>query len=1001
MAFLAIGALIAGDATIFGIGVAGAIDFAVTIAATTAISYAAQALAGKPAATTAQAAGFSTQGTINAGGAVPRSFPLGLTNTAGSLVYANTWGQIHPGGQAETPNAYLTQVIALSDLPGCQLQQLWVNGALVTLSGEVDSPGTAVVEYTIGAQPYLWIKYYDGTQTTADTFLTGTVASSDRPYDGTRVGTGVAYAIVTTLVNDTLFTGFPTFKFTLSGIPLYDPTKDSTNGGSGSQVFSNPATWGGDGDDMPAVQAYNILRGIRYNGAWFYGLQLTTQANLPSVNWNTQIGKCRATVTGVSGPEPTYLSGGQITVSSLPADALDSLMTACHGKITEVGGTYKVQLGIPDSFSAAFTDDDILSTENQTYTPFLTLANSINGITGTYPDPTQAWQTITAPPLYNTTFEAQDGSRRLLANPTFDLVPYAEQVQRLMSSALNAARQERSHTVIMPPPFWAIEPGDTVRWNSVRNGYIDKDFVVTATSDQGNCDVGLSLLEIDPTDYDWDHGNFRAPTSGPTTFLPVPPQGIIDWFAVGTIINDSNGSPRRPAIALSWDGNMPGVVGVQYEVRLKADSSAVTGGRTDQLAAGTILISESLLPNTLYQARGQYLPSAPRDMLWSDWLDVTTPNVLFSIADFDAALTALVNQSFAQANGQIAQIADQIAEVAADQDAANRLDKHTVKNEIVETVATTTAAIDVVSNIATSTSAALSTYQISTNVTLGTLSSNVSTLFSTTATTNSTLASLTSTVTADVGSLSASVSTNSAAIATVNGKVAGQYTVELDSNNYVSSLKAYNDGSFASWTFVGNVFQVAFPGQAGGAPTTIFQIGTVNGSPAVTLSGNIYADGTVTARNMAAGSITAGNAALGPTAVNSLNIAGNAVTVPVYASASNSVAGTGAYIAALSFNVPVDTTGLAGQPMTLFTMFNCAQQYGSGSANYNVELLINNVPVQVLGGDSIDASVSASAAFQFSGTGGIVNIAVQANWLGATGLMTLTFRTLFAMVMKR
>lgn len=833
MAFLGIGVAIAD--LVFGgsLFAAGAIDFGVTIAASVGISYAAAALAGTPAAATSLTPGFSTQGTINTGGDVDRSFPLGLTNTAGSLVYVNTWGDIQPGGQANTPNAYLTQVIALSDLPGCELQEVWVNGALVTLSGEVDSPGTAIVEYTIGAQPYLWVKYYDGTQTTVDTFLNTQVGNDDRPYLSTRVGTGIAYAIVTALVNDTLFTGFPTLKFTLSGIPLYDPTKDSTNGGTGSQVYSNPATWGGDGNNLPAVQAYNVLRGMKYNGAWFYGLQLTTQANLPFINWNAQIAKCRTTIAGVSGQEPTYRSGGQVAVSSQPADLLDSLMTACQGKISEIGGTYKVQLGIPDSFSTAFTDDDILSTEDQTYTPFLTLADSVNGITGTYPDPTQAWNTTTAPPLYNATFEVQDGSRRLLANPTFDLVPYAEQVQRLMSSALAAARQERSHTIIMPPPFWAVEPGDTVRWNSVRNGYVNKDFVVTALSDQANCDVGFSLLEIDPTDYDWDHDTqYKPPTSGPTTFLPVPPQGIIDWFAEGTVINDSTGSPRRPAIALSWDGDMPGVLGVQYQVRLTSNGSEVTSGRTDQLAAGTLLISQSLLPNTAYQARGQYLPSAPRDMLWSDWLDATTPDVRLTLADFDDSVIAAVNNIEGFDQDAINQAINLIASLVGNVNARTWNDKKTLTSEISATFETASAAITSVETVAVDTKTALADFTTTVNATFGPSFSTVTTVTD--------------------------------AVATLDGYAAASFGVTLDVNGFASGFQLVNGGSgVSSATFIQDKFQIAAPGVTGGNPIPIFTVANVNGIPQIALSGDLYSDKSINALAVNAGTLSAISANLG------------------------------------------------------------------------------------------------------------------------------------------
>jgi hypothetical protein len=849
MAFLGIGAALAGSATLFGISVSGAIDFGVTLAASVGISLAAQALAGKPPANPTALANSGMQVTLQAAGDVPRSFPLGACATAGSLVYANTWGLSSPGGQ-DTPNAYLTQVIALSDLPGATLNGVWVNGTKITYPGTTDPSqpaGEMIDEYVKDGQPYLFIRYYDGTQTEADSFLTSSVSSTDRPYESTRVGTGVAYAIVTTLTNDTLFTGPPTLLFELGGIPLYDPTKDSTNGGTGSQVYSDPSTWGGDGDDLPAVQAYNVLRGIRYSGDWIYGLQKTVQANLPTINWNAQIGKCRATIAGASGDEPMYRSGGQVSVSTQPADMLDAIMTACQGKISEVGGTYKVHLGTPDAFSSSFTDDDILSTEDQTFTPFLTLADSVNGITGTYPDPAQAWQSTTAPPLYNSTFEAQDGSRRLLASTSFDVAPYEEQVQRLMRSALLAARRERSHVVVLPPPFWPLEPGDVVRWNSVRNGYVDKDFIVTAISDQGNCDISVSLQEIDPTDYDWDHDtDYKPPTIGGTTFPRPSPQGIVDWFAEGAIINDASGIPRRPAIALSWDGDMPGVVGVQYEVRLTSDASDVTRGRTDQLAAGTLRISQSLLPNTPYQARGQYLPSAPRDMLWSDWLDVTTPDIRFTIADFADELAAQLNAVENFDAGNIQKAIDTLAQLAQDIDALNWLDKKQQRSELDAVAGNAKASIAELQTVVVDNQTAFAEFQTEVSATFGPAFSSVSTVTS--------------------------------AVATLDGYAAASWGVTIDVDGNVSGLELVDGSdSVSAFTVTVDKFQVAAPGVAGGAVTPIFTVANVNGTPKTSLRGDMYADGTITVNALDVANLTAISAHFGSATVDGDITASNGV----------------------------------------------------------------------------------------------------------------------------
>ena len=126
-----------------------------------------KALAGTPS-TPSTSDYTGTQGTLNAGGDVPRSFGLGAHMTAGSLVYANYWGYV-----GSTPNAYFTQVIAVSDMPREQLVQVWVNGELVTPSclAEAD-PTLEHPRRPISQSQAPWlsmticiIKYYDGTQT--------------------------------------------------------------------------------------------------------------------------------------------------------------------------------------------------------------------------------------------------------------------------------------------------------------------------------------------------------------------------------------------------------------------------------------------------------------------------------------------------------------------------------------------------------------------------------------------------------------------------------------------------------------------------------------------------------------------------------------------------------------------------------------------------------------------------------------------------------------------
>jgi hypothetical protein len=1027
---LAVAAFLGLESTFVAGAIAFGLNAAVGLVASLGLNYAVKALSGTPAAADSQH--FSAQGTLAVGGDVPRSFQLGYSVTAGSLVYANEWGQ-----SGKTPNAYHTQVIALQDIPGGSIREVWVNGEAVSLGAVAEANlGLPVTQYNKAGADHLWIKYYDGTQTTADPFLTSLVSSAARPYESTRVGVGVAYVICTALVDDTLFTGFPTYKFAMTGIPLYDIRKDSTAGGTGPQRWNDKTTWGGDGDTFPAVQIYNLLRGITYGSTWLYGLQAMTAARLPSANWIAQSAKCQSVVTGETGAENAYRSGAQISVNAPLASAIEGILTACQGRLAEIGGFYKLHLGAPDSPTFSWQDDDILSSEEQHFTPFFGLADSVNGISAKYPFPSEGWVSKVAPPYYRTDLEALDGNRRLLANPSFDFVPYSAQVQRLQKSAIQEAQRARRHAISLPPEFWIVEPGDIGQWTSVRNGYSNKQFRVDGVSDRANLDVVLNITEVDPADYSWNHAvEFTPITAGFTTVTRPAAQSVKDWTAIGITVNDAAGISRHAAIQMGWDGTLPGIKGVMWEIRQASDLAVINRSQTDQYSAGSVIISQNIIPLFHYQARGQYIPTSPRDMLWSSWIDVTTPDAKLTLDQFEQGLHDYVTNTIGDADKRIQEIADFIAGVAADQDAANRLDKHTITTVLNETTVTTAANlanatnsinntiagvqsdiitvqgnVNTVSQSGASTAAAFASYQTNTSATLGNLTSRVSTTETSIVTQTNALASYQTSVTASLGSLTSSVTTNSTAVATINGKVAASYTVVLDSNNYVSSLKAYNDGSVSSWTFVGNVFQIAFPGVSGGAPKTIFQVGSVNGASQVVLKGDLYSDGSIFTRHLTAGSVTAyaiqagsissDSGTINNLSVRSLSIADSAITATIVGRSSGN-SGSGTYVNATNFGMGVDTTGLAGKTINVLITFS-GQQGTSGSSNWFAAIGINGgIIAGPFGGSTFQPSFSVQGVYSFTASGGYDTFSVQGFWNGQSGMSLAANAITTATVVKR
>lgn len=497
--------------------------FALKAAAVIGLSYAVNSIFA-PTITPGKPAGAKVN--ISLGGDVPRSFIVGYYATAGSLVYGATWGTV-----ASVDNAYLTQVIALSDLPISGLLEIWVGSNKCTwVVGQTPgtTQGTPIIEYRdpTSHEDYLWVKYYDGTQSSVDSFLNTQFGSDPKfPWSSGMIGTGVAFVAVTARYSTKFFAGIPTFRFVIQGATLYDPRLDSSVGGSGTQRWTIPATW--TYTDNPMVIAYNVFRGISYGGTILWGPQGVTDNRLPLASWFAAMNACDVTTTDDhSNTVKTYRCGIEISADAQPADVIETLCQSCNARIAEVGGIYKPSVGAAPSSVMSFTDSQIVIDATETFDMFPTQASMINGAAATYPEPAEAWSNKDAPLRTNSTYEAADG-KRMLASLNYPAVPYSFQVQQLMDSVIEEARKFKKHTIVLGPQAWQLEPLDVVSWTSPRNSYTSKLFRVISIMDTYNLDIVLVLGEVDPADYTFNTSTdyiTHTPISQGLTFgLPKPP----------------------------------------------------------------------------------------------------------------------------------------------------------------------------------------------------------------------------------------------------------------------------------------------------------------------------------------------------------------------------------------------------------------------------------------------------------------------------------------------
>ncbi|MCX5518441.1 phage tail protein [Kaistia defluvii] len=681
---LPIGAAIAGFIGLTGT-LATVVAAGINLAVGLGLSYLSQTLFGKKP----QQGVGGMSGKLQSGGAVPRSFILGRAMTGGKLVYAGTWGEID-----NTPNAYLSMVIALSDLPVQGLAEIWVGGEKVTWDPNATPGGIgiAIPEYRNDNKNHLMVRFYDGRQTTADSLMVEKFAGSAHPYLSTRVGKGVAYVVMTARLNDKLWSGLPQYKFVVDGIPLYDWRADSSAGGDGPQRWSDPTTW--TFSDNPVVQAYNIGRGLRYDGKWFFGGQTVSAAQWPISVATAAANECDRMVAAIgSGTEKQFRAAGEITLDAFPSDVLSELMKACNGRLAEVGGVYKPHVGAAGSAVFAFTDADILTSDKQSLEPFPSLDQAVNAVTAKYLEPGEGWVQKDAPPLYSLTLEADDGGRRQAVDVDYALVFSGTQVQRLMKSARDESRRFRRHNLPMPSYCSIFEPNDFVSWSSDRNRYANKLWRIDAVQDLPSLNSGWTLTEVDPSDY--NPGALTPIVIAPTLNLPPASQIIIDWSATPVAINGDQGS-QRAGVRLAWDPNVDDVDGVQFEIRLAVDGTVILQSETDRYDAGSILISQNILGRTQYQARGRYRPSSPRDTSWSGWLNVLTPDVAEGMTQQQAyelsLMTGDARGSMQELQRQLDEVIDRIALDGAESVGAGYIQRAAIRGDLQASIQQVTQA---------------------------------------------------------------------------------------------------------------------------------------------------------------------------------------------------------------------------------------------------------------------------------------------------------------------
>ena len=536
---------------------------------------------------------------------VSRKVACGYVGIAGHDVYVNTYGR---------SNKLLQQVFAISDFPCDGLSRVWAGGKEIPLTQ------TAPNTYRPASGQYvnhLTFWFFDGTQTGAAPFLVDNSNPSGR-WTSAHVGSGMCYIVVQADYDQEENNSFPDFFFEIRGARLYDPRKDSTVGGSGGHRWGNYATY--EFTENPIVMDYNYRRGFSWNGDMFCGMGMAPE-DLPIDRYATAANICDELVGG----ERRYRCSVMLDCDVDHGDNIDGLMQACGGMVIDsVDGSWPL-VGTAQPIVATFTDDDLIVGENVRFQRRRSMADLVNSVGGTYPEPSNMW----SPAGYDTQTNASQVAldRRTRDLPIdFPTVPSKRQANQLASIYYNENRYEATADIVLRPYFQDIRVGDWVQWNSERYGnraYIVQSRSIRALTSDGPRNVSLSLQERD--------GGIYAGAGVLPPVVPIPSgepvylNELPDWTPI-PILAQSDDGRTLAAFRMSWSPfDDVSVTGIQFEWWPTAEpNNRFTKNVQPDVTITTL--QEGIVSETNYSFRHRLI--APGRV--TNWSSVKTANSLAS-----------------------------------------------------------------------------------------------------------------------------------------------------------------------------------------------------------------------------------------------------------------------------------------------------------------------------------------------------------------------------------
>ncbi len=422
----------------------------------------------------------------------PRRVVYGLTRIGGNIVFM----------EATDNNKYLHIIIALAGHEINSVEKVFFNDEEVVwnVSTGIVSSGTY--------QDVARIRYALGTD--SQTAYSELVSESDGKWTTDHRLRGIASLYVRLEYNaDKYPQGVPNITALVKGKKVYDPRTTTT-------------VWSAN----PALCISDYLTDTRFGMSATYASEvdetaLTAAANICDQDVNLAAG----------GTENRYELHGVFDSSATPETVLNGMLSAMAGRLTYVGGQWKIYAGAYQSPTLTFDEDDLRSgIKIQT---ILSRRELFNGVKGTFQSAANNYISSDFPPVISSTYASQDNGQAL-RNISLPFTTSPSMAQRLAKIELLRARQQITVQLPLKLNGLKAEVGDVIQVTNARMGWSSKPFEVVGSqiAFEGEViGVNLDLRETDSSVFDWSTDEESPFDPAPNTNLPnafsvVAPTGL-------------------------------------------------------------------------------------------------------------------------------------------------------------------------------------------------------------------------------------------------------------------------------------------------------------------------------------------------------------------------------------------------------------------------------------------------------------------------------------------